>query len=60
MKPSEQRTILLKLNATARRLLTREHRLTVKVSVSGTVIGALSASLATTTLMLRDPSGHRR
>jgi hypothetical protein len=60
MKQGERRTILLKLNPAARRLLARDHRLTVKLSVSGTVIGALSASLATTTLRLRDPSRHRR
>ncbi|HYM44732.1 MAG TPA: hypothetical protein VES65_01040 [Solirubrobacteraceae bacterium] len=58
LKQSEQRTILLKLGAAARRLLARAHSLTVTVSVSGTVIGALKASLATATLVLRTPTRH--
>ena len=60
LKQGEQRKIPLKLNITGRRLLASDHRLTVKLSVSGTVIGALSASLETTTVTLRDPYRHKR
>lgn len=58
LKQGQRRTISLKLSAIGRRLLAREHRLTVKVAVSGTVIGALKARLATATLILRAPSAH--
>jgi hypothetical protein len=58
LEQGQRRTISLKLGAIGRRLLAREHRLTVKVSVSGTVIGAVKARLATATLVLRAPSAH--
>jgi hypothetical protein len=57
MKRGERRTIRLVLNAAGRRLLAHKRRLAVKVSVNGTVIGALEASLATATLTLRASSG---
>ncbi len=60
MKRGERRTIRLELDAAGRRLLAHKRRLVVKVSVNGTVIGALKASLATATLTLRasSRSGH--
>jgi hypothetical protein len=47
-----QRTITVALNATGRHLLARLHKLTAKLSVSGTVVGALSAQLKSTTVTL--------
>ena len=47
-----QRTVTVALNATGRRLLAHLRRLTVKLSVSGTVVGAISAKLRSATLTL--------
>jgi hypothetical protein len=47
-----QRTVTVALNATGRRLLARVHKLTVKLSVSGTVVGAISAQLRSATVTL--------
>ncbi len=52
LKPSQQATVTVALNATGRRLLARMRRLPVKLSVSGTVLGAISASLKSTTVTL--------
>jgi hypothetical protein len=46
----QRRTATVALNATGRRLLARVHQLTAKLSVSGTVVGALSASLRSATV----------
>jgi hypothetical protein len=59
-----QRTVAVTLNATGRHLLARLHRLTAKLSVSGTVVGALSAQLKSATVTLgaagKASSRHRR
>ncbi len=47
-----QRTVTVALNATGRHLLARLHKLTAKLSVSGTVVGALSAQLKSATVTL--------
>jgi hypothetical protein len=54
LKPGQRYTATVALNATGRRLLARVRRLAVRLSVSGTVVGALSASLksAIVTLVL--------
>ena len=52
LKPSQQLTVNLALNATGRRLLAHLRQVPVRLSVSGTVVGALSASLRSTTLTL--------
>ncbi len=53
LKPGQQLTVNLTLNATGRRLLARLRQMAVKLSVSGTVVGALSATLKSATLTLR-------
>ncbi len=58
LKRGEKRTVAAKLSASGRRLLAHSRRLTAKVSVSGTVIGAITAKLASATLTLRSTSGH--
>ncbi len=59
-----QRTVTVALNATGRHLLARLHKLTAKLSVSGTVVGALSAQLKSATVTLgaagRASSRHTR
>ncbi|HEY2217515.1 MAG TPA: hypothetical protein VGH21_08460, partial [Solirubrobacteraceae bacterium] len=52
LKPGQQATATVALNTTGRRLLARMRRLPVKLSVNGTVIGAISASLKSTTVTL--------
>jgi hypothetical protein len=54
----QRRTIKLTLNATGRRLLAKSHLLHVKVAITGTVIGALQAKLATSTLTMHASSAH--
>ncbi len=64
LKPSQQLTVNLTLNATGRRLLAHLRQVPVRLAVSGTVVGALSATLRTATLTLskggRASSHHRR
>ena len=63
LSPGQQRTASVALNATGRRLLAHVRRLGVKLSVSGTVVGALSAPLKSATLTLGaagKASSHRR
>jgi hypothetical protein len=52
LKPGQQATVAVTLNATGKQLLARMRRLPVKLSVSGTVVGAISASLKSTTVTL--------
>ncbi len=52
LPPGQRRTATVALNATGRRLLARVRRMSVKLSVSGTVVGALSAPLRSATLTL--------
>jgi hypothetical protein len=52
LKPGQQASATVALNATGKRLLARMRRLPVKLSVSGTVLGAISASLKSTTVTL--------
>jgi hypothetical protein len=52
MRPGQQLTATVALNATGRRLLARMRHLAVKLSVSGTVVGAISASLKSATVTL--------
>ncbi len=64
----QRRTVTVALNTTGRRLLASLHKLTAKLSVSGTVVGALSAQLRSATVTLggtgkassRKASTHRR
>ena len=60
LKRGERRTLTLPLSAADRRLLARAHRLSATVSVTGTVIGELKATLANAALTLHDPParGH--
>jgi hypothetical protein len=48
----QRRTVTLALNATGRRLLRHLRRLTAKLTVSGTVVGAISAQLRSATVTL--------
>jgi hypothetical protein len=52
-------TITTSLHSAGRHLLAHEHRLSISLSVSGTIIGALNATLKTATLTLIS-SGHSR
>jgi hypothetical protein len=52
-----QSTVTVALNATGRRLLKSLHKLTAKLSVSGTVIGAISAQLRSATVTLGGGAG---
>ncbi len=64
----QRRTVTVALNTAGRRLLASQHKLTAKLSVSGTVVGALSAQLRSATVTLggagkassRKASTHRR
>jgi hypothetical protein len=57
-------TVTVALNATGRGLLAHLHKLTAKLSVSGTVVGAISAQLRSATVTLgvagKASSRHRR
>jgi hypothetical protein len=62
LAPGQRRTVTVALNATGRRLLARVRRMAVRLSVSGTVVGALSAPLRSATLTLggaSKASSHR-
>lgn len=50
LSPRQRYIATVALNATGRRLLAHAHRLAVRLSVSGTVVGAISASLTSATL----------
>ncbi len=52
LRPAQQATLTVALNASGRRLLARRHRLPVRVSVRGTVVGALNAALKSATVTL--------
>lgn len=57
----QRRTLTVSLDALGRRLLAHAKRLTVQLSVSGTVIGVLSASLSRQRVTLsQSPRGRRR
>ena len=53
----QRRTVTVALNATGRRLLKSLHKLSAKLSVSGTVVGALSAQLRSATVTLGSGAG---
>jgi len=50
LKPGQRSTATVALNTTGRRLLAHVRRLAVRLSVSGTVVGVISASLRSATL----------
>lgn len=52
LKPAQQATVTVVLNATGRRLLAHMHRLKARLTVRGTIVGAISASLKGTTVTL--------
>ncbi len=52
LSPGQQRTVAVSLNATGRRLLAHLRRLAVKLSIAGTIVGAIRASLQSTTVTL--------
>ncbi len=52
VSPGQRGTVTVALNATGRRLLKSLHKLSAKLSVSGTVVGALSAQLRSATVTL--------
>jgi hypothetical protein len=56
LKPSQQSTATVALNANGKRLLARMRKLAVRCSVSGTVVGAISASLKSATVTLKAPA----
>jgi hypothetical protein len=53
----QRRTVTVALNTTGRRLLRSLHKLTAKLSVSGTVVGAISAQLRSATVTLGGGAG---
>lgn len=55
----QRRTVTVALNATGRRLLASLRKLTAKLSVRGTVVGAISAQLRSATVTLGGASSHR-
>jgi hypothetical protein len=61
LAPGQRRTVTVALNATGRRLLAHLRRLTVRLSVAGTIVGAIRASLqsATVTLTRATTSSHK-
>jgi hypothetical protein len=63
LKPGQQLTATVFLNATGRRLLAHFRHMAAKLSVSGTVVGAVKASLASATVTLSaaaQAASHRR
>src|SRR5262249_27234836 len=50
LKPAQQATLTVALNTTGRRLLARRHRLPATLSVRGTIVGAIGASLRSATV----------
>jgi hypothetical protein len=56
LKPGQRSTAAVTLNATGRRLLAHKRKLAVELSVSGTVVGAISASLKSATVTLAAPA----
>ncbi len=50
LRPSQRYTATVALNSTGRSLLARAHRLAVRLSVSGTVVGVLNAALKSATV----------
>ncbi len=62
LKPGQQATATVGPNAAGRGLLASHKKLAVRLSVSGTVVGAISASLRSATLTLTAPAkprGHK-
>jgi hypothetical protein len=55
LSPRQRYIATVALNATGRRLLARVHRMLVRLSVRGTVVGVISASLKSATLTLGAP-----
>ncbi len=53
----QRRTVTVALNTTGRRLLASQHKLPAKLSVSGTVVGAISAQLRSATVTLGGGAG---
>jgi hypothetical protein len=53
----QRRTVTVALNTTGRRLLASLHKLTAKLSVSGTVVGAISAQLRSATVTFGGGAG---
>jgi hypothetical protein len=53
----QRRTVAVALNATGRSLLARVHRLSARLSVSGTVVGAIGAQLRTATVTFTGGGG---
>jgi hypothetical protein len=52
LRRGQRATVTLNLNATARRLLARTHRLAVRIAVRGTIVGVLETSLGQQILQL--------
>jgi len=50
LKPGQRYTATVALNSTGRRLLAHAHRLAARLTVSGTVVGVLSAALKSATV----------
>ena len=59
LSAGQHRTVSLTLTRSAARLLAGRHRLPALLSVSGTVIGVIQASLARQQLLLAATAGHR-
>jgi hypothetical protein len=56
LKPRQHYTATVALNATGRRLLQHARQMAVRLSVSGTIVGAISASLRSATVILGAPA----
>lgn len=59
LNQGQRRTILLSLNHDGRLLLKHYHRLSLRLSVTGTVIGALKATLKSATVTMSSPGRAR-
>jgi Alpha galactosidase A/Alpha galactosidase C-terminal beta sandwich domain len=56
LRPAQRYTAIVALNATGRRLLAGARRLAVRLTVSGTIVGVLSASLKSATVIFGAPA----
>ncbi|HEV2998287.1 MAG TPA: hypothetical protein VGX16_04210 [Solirubrobacteraceae bacterium] len=56
LRPAQRSTVTIALNATGRALLAHERHMTARLSISGTVIGALAASLRDGPVTFANPS----
>ena len=56
LEPGATRTFIVRLNATGQRLLKKRHRFRTALTVTGTVVGTLTAKLLDEPLVMGMPS----